>query len=417
MRTKKLIAAAAALMMLAAAGCSDARTDSSKAESRTDSSTADSQAKSDESSKQSENDKLIEELSAKVKDYEELSGKVEELSKQLTDLKEYIGENFTPSFHEIYDDTAVIEAYKKGDGSALTDEKDKYIFNSLTKAVKEIIKDGMSEYEKEKAVYDYIFKGTHFNYSNLNPVEDDTVEDNSHTPYGFFHDHSTICVGYATTFKLFMDALGIECEIIHSTQQGEHAWDLVKIDGDWYHVDIFYDGGEKTPLYGMFNVNDEIRKANSDYPWSISDHHECTSLKYNNMHMNAKKCKDVYGLPKLMKDAVDKNDGILYAKLPVPKDVDATAYAEQIQNIFYSVSGWTYAVSAANYIDKDENTIYVSASITEYEPEPDEPDPDDEPVGADIDTVKLAEEFDKVFEGKVVYNTDIDEDYYESPEY
>lgn len=89
----------------------------------------------------------------------ELSDKLEKLENTLSDI---LGEDiFDPAdgdgnvngeIHPIYDDTAVVEAYKSGDDSKLTDDKDKYILKELKKAVGEIIKDGMSEYDKEKAV-------------------------------------------------------------------------------------------------------------------------------------------------------------------------------------------------------------------------------------------------------------------------
>lgn len=49
----------------------------------------------------------------------------------------------------------------------------------------EIIKDGMSEYDKEKAVYDYVFSQTHFNDDSLVAISDDSEDDESYNPYGF----------------------------------------------------------------------------------------------------------------------------------------------------------------------------------------------------------------------------------------
>lgn len=82
----------------------------------------------------------------------------------------------------------MVEAYKSGDDSKLTDDKDKYILKELKKAVGEIIKDGTSEYDKEKAVYDYVFSQTHFNDDSLVAISDDSEDDESYNPYGFFHD-------------------------------------------------------------------------------------------------------------------------------------------------------------------------------------------------------------------------------------
>lgn len=43
----------------------------------------------------------------------------------------------------------------------------------------------MSEYDKEKAVYDYVFSQTHFNDDSLVAISDDSEDDESYNPYGF----------------------------------------------------------------------------------------------------------------------------------------------------------------------------------------------------------------------------------------
>lgn len=413
MKQKKIASALAALMLLAAAGCSSAESPGSTAEESSSSEAASSSAAdvipaADTSSENDENTKLIQELSAKV----------DELTDKVKKLEERAATAFPTDGHEIYDDTAVIEAYKKSDGSSLADSKDKYIFEQLTQAVSEIIKDGMSDYEKEKAVYDYIFRNTHFNYRNLNPI-DDLEEDWSHTPYGFFRDHSTICVGYATTFKLFMDALGIECQVIHSTKEGEHAWNIVKINGDWYHVDVFYDGGEQVPIYGNFNVNDEIKKL-SGYPWNYDPDEpqfpECTSLKENYIVNNAKKCDDIYKLPEMIKKAIKKNNGVLFVRFPLPEGVTPKVYAMQISSILESVSSETLVFSSSVIPDTETGDACCGISIGELQ-ENDEPyypdDSGEELQTADIDYDRLRYNFYEQFNDELVLY-DVDENFYYS---
>lgn len=397
MKTRKLAAALAALMMLSCAGCSSADSSSSGAaeSSKTEAPAADSSAESKDTA--DARDAELERLSAEVK---QLSEKVKELEKVTRDFT-------AGSVHEIYDDTAVIEAYKNQDSSKLTDDKDKFVYDNLVTAMKEIITDGMDEFEKEKAVYDYIFKNTHFNYNNLNPlVEDD--EDWSHTPYGFFRDHSTICVGYATTFKLFMDALGIDCEIIHSTAEGEHAWDTVKIGGDWYHVDIFYDGGETQPLYQNFNVTDEIKKQGS-YKWDIADFHECTSLKYNYVCMNAVECKDIYAVPAALKKAIPHGNGCFCGVLPVPEGVDGVVFASQLDDIFRGMYWPGKVISGAAFADSGSDKVYITVGISD-EPDYNYEEPYDDSRYADIDYNRFSDLLSEEYHGVLSF-TYYDENY------
>ena len=332
-------------------------------------------------------------------DMDELTKKVEELSARVEELESITGEyEFGDEIHEVYDDTAVVEAYRSKDLSGLTDPKDKFIYESLVDAVDEIITDGMTDYEKEKAVYDYIFYGTQFNEENLSPVDFDEGEDNSHNPYGFFHDHTTICVGNATTFKLFMDVLGIDCEIIHSTEDGEHAWNIVELDGDWYHVDVTFDGGYETPLYSCFNVTDEVKEA-AGYPWNEEDFHPCTATKYNYVMHNAEKLKDVYALPKAMKDYLGQGNTAMYVSLPVPEDVEPEAFAWEVKSVVDSLMSDRYYFSTGEPMyDEDRLILTISIYDNEYE-EYEEYYPEDQDTGVDRD--KLREAFEKDLGGRV----------------
>lgn len=121
---------------------------------------------------------------------------------------------------------------------------------------------------------------------NLNPITDGQSE--THTPYGVFRTHNAICVGNTTTFKLFMDALGIPCKIIHSTENGEHAWDVVQLDGDWYHVDVTFDGSANgVPSYSYFNVPDSMK---DDGSWALGSQSDPGSERYEVLLSLYKRC-------------------------------------------------------------------------------------------------------------------------------
>lgn len=244
--------------------------------------------------------------------------------------------DFETESHAIYDDMAVIEAYRSGDNSKLTDEKDQFILEEASKTVKELIKDDMTDFEKEKAIYDFIFEQSRFDEGNLSPIPH--MADNSANPYGVLHDHTAICVGNATTFKLFMDMIGIDCKIIHSTEEGEHAWNMVKIDGDWYHVDVTFDGGEKEPMYTKLNVTDEIKEQDS-YPWDHDEFPKADSMKANYVVQKAKKLDSVYDSADMFKKAIDKKKTACYFKLPLEDNgTKDKAYRSFYNYIFSEIS-------------------------------------------------------------------------------
>lgn len=217
-------------------------------------------------------------------------------------VKQYVAS--TGNIHEIYDNTKVVEAYKSGNAEGL-DEEDKYVLEKASEIINENIKDGMSDYEKEKAIYDWQVAYVAYNNQNLAPIS--AGDRYSHLPYGVLKYHQAICVGNATTFQLFMDMLGIENQIIHSTEQGEHAWNLVKLDGDWYHSDVTFDGGSNgKPAYSSFNVPDSV-KDDGNYPWNHDVIPSAEGTKYCYLANEAKELADIYALPKYIKQQLDKD--------------------------------------------------------------------------------------------------------------
>jgi hypothetical protein len=51
---------------------------------------------------------------------------------------------------------------------------------------------------------------------------------------------NAVCEGYATVYKYLMERSGVECQIVRSNALN-HVWNIVKIGGDWYHVDATWD--------------------------------------------------------------------------------------------------------------------------------------------------------------------------------
>lgn len=257
--------------------------------------------------------------------------------KMMNTLNEYVGAN--TSIHEIYDDTAVVDAYKSGNTTGLSEE-DKFVVSKAREIIKENIKGNMTDYQKELAIYNWQVKYVTFNDDSLAPIS--SGDDDSDTPYGVLKNHSAICVGNATTFKLFMDVLGIDCKIIHSTANGEHAWDLVKLDDEWYHVDVTFDGGTgDKPGYNYFNVPDSV-KDNGDYPWDNNEIPAANGIKYCYVYNNAITIKDLYDLPKEIKKAIESGKTSLNVVM-----TDRTGFNQDVSD--YITGAFTTDTEVINY--------------------------------------------------------------------
>ncbi|MCD8108341.1 MAG: hypothetical protein LUE20_10350 [Oscillospiraceae bacterium] len=139
----------------------------------------------------------------------------------------------------IYDNTAVVEAYKSGDTSALS-EDDLLIYQAARDAIAQFYSAGMSDYEIVLAAHDYIATHVTYDMDEFNLIG--SAKEESSTPYGALIYGEAICMGYTTTFQLMMDMIGVESIIVNGSSDGEeHAWNMVFVDDKWYHVDCTWD--------------------------------------------------------------------------------------------------------------------------------------------------------------------------------
>ncbi|MBQ1576860.1 MAG: hypothetical protein IIZ83_07850 [Oscillospiraceae bacterium] len=87
--------------------------------------------------------------------------------------------------------------------------------------------------------------------------------------------------GLALAYVEMCHQLGIECLAVYGQMSGsDHCWNIVKIDGDYYHVDVSrcYDGD----YADGFLLDDESMW--NDYRWNISNYPACTGkLRYGDV--------------------------------------------------------------------------------------------------------------------------------------
>ena len=140
---------------------------------------------------------------------------------------------------------------------------------SLKKAeeiVHSIIKDSMSDYEKEEAINQYICENGTYNDEILKYINPDGTIDteaverfaNSFTPYGILVENIGVCESYAEAFLLLAKKSGIDAVIVTGTLEGvNHEWNRVNIEGQWYAMDVTNNDCENLPNC-YFNLPDQL---------------------------------------------------------------------------------------------------------------------------------------------------------------
>jgi len=223
--------------------------------------------------------------------------------------------------------TAISDAYRTGDTAGLN-EKEAETLEMASAVLDEILTDGMSDFEKEAAVYDWMVSNLAYDEGSLVVIP--TTDEDSDNPYGVLKYHNAVCVGYATTFRLFMQMLDIPCMVVHNNEL-YHSWNLVQLDGHWYHVDIYADVGERS--YITFNLPDAIRLQQQT--WDTSFFPAADALTYNVAWQNRQEVSDIYAVPGALRRAMD--EGISAFALAFSCEVDGLSQ-ELVENMIGSLN-------------------------------------------------------------------------------
>ncbi len=89
----------------------------------------------------------------------------------------------------------------------------------------------MDEYDIVKLFHDSLV-------INCKNDEDAPYADNI---YGALVDGRAHCEGYAKAFSYLCGRAGIENAVVTGRTTTDHMWNMVKIEGNWYHVDVTWD--------------------------------------------------------------------------------------------------------------------------------------------------------------------------------
>lgn len=142
------------------------------------------------------------------------------------------------------------------------------------------IRDDMSQVEKMLAVHDYFC--THYEYDEVR-LANGTIPNSSYMLSGVMAYRIGVCQSYAFAYQYVLNRLGIECTTVSSDAMN-HMWNLVKVDGIWYHVDVTWDDptsdkcGNARHLF--FLVSDESMRDSDHRHYGWSTNVECNDSSY-----------------------------------------------------------------------------------------------------------------------------------------
>lgn len=119
---------------------------------------------------------------------------------------------------------------------AYTQDEINEINNKVDKILNENVNNNMPPKEKIRVIHDYIIDHTEYDKLKYENKNDDTYKSN--TAYGVLIEGYGTCNGYADAMEIFLDKMNI---INYKISNEEHIWNLVYLDGKWYHLDLTWD--------------------------------------------------------------------------------------------------------------------------------------------------------------------------------
>ena len=156
-----------------------------------------------------------------------------------------------------------------------------------------------SEWEKEKYVHDFICENVRY---------DKLKKSYSHEIIGPLGQGVGVCEGIAKAVKVLCDALGVWCILAicgNNPEKGikyRHTWNIVKINGKYYHLDATFDntlGKEETfgseIRYDYFNLSDkQIFRDHEPVLVSVPKCEDGEHFYYKEKKLSFTKKEDVY---------------------------------------------------------------------------------------------------------------------------
>lgn len=108
--------------------------------------------------------------------------------------------------------------------------------------IQTIIRPGMSDLEKETAIHDYILDRTQYDYQEFS-YGIPTVS-RPYDSYGALIEQYAVCDGYAHAMQMLGRLAGLDIYYVVGISGMAHAWNLVRVNGDFYHVDATWNDSD-----------------------------------------------------------------------------------------------------------------------------------------------------------------------------
>ena len=200
-------------------------------------------------------------------------------------------------------DANLCYAVRTGDMTVLSGSE-KEIYAYLNEVLDKTGARQLTTVEAVKVLHDYLV---------LELKYDESYRETSHSPEGVMRNKTAVCDGYARTMQLLLSLVDIESEVVCGTADNQpHAWNLVNIEGDWYHVDVTWDDPvpdvEGKVRYHCFLKNDVAMAKTHTWETEIT----CTKNEYQTYVYQNVICDSYEALKDVYRNQIGSKEYLLF---------------------------------------------------------------------------------------------------------
>ncbi len=155
-------------------------------------------------------------------------------------------------------------------------QEDINIYEAAIKKVLSSLPQGLDSCQKALVLHDYLAQ--HCTYD---------TEHHNYNAYNALVDQRAVCQGYMLAYTDLLQRSGVPVVNVDSDEM-DHTWNAVQLDGQWYHVDVTWDDPTADKpgraLHVFFLLSDDAMKTAG---WSEEKHHDwkaavtCGDTKYD----------------------------------------------------------------------------------------------------------------------------------------
>lgn len=179
------------------------------------------------------------------------------------------------------------------------------IYKEAEKVLRERIREDMSDFEKIKAVYDYLTGEIYYDRNTAYSLDTYLVDEQAYYLEGVFLNHCAVCDGKAKAYALLMNMLGIPCyRDTGKSEDGDHAWNMVQLDGTWYISCSTYGQADMTDSINRIVPNYATLLTNKETPYGD----EWGFVSQKHLDISSKISDEPYDVYKAMNENLIVND-------------------------------------------------------------------------------------------------------------